>query len=412
MKLSTAFTKWSNSYRGIPPKIWALAFVSLLNRCGGMVIAFMTLYLTQRLGFSIKESGVVLSFFGVGAIFGALAGGWLTDKLGYTKVQFWSLLCNGIMLIAILLVQSMWVMCIAIGLLSFFADVFRPANSVAIAHNSTPENRTRSYSLMRMAFNLGWTVAPALGGMILLAGWNFLFWVDGITCILAAFLLMYLISDPKTSEKTTKEDEELSNIPTKPLRDKYFIYFFVLTVLNAIIFMQIIWTVPVFFKEVYHWHESQIGLMSALNGALVVVIEMPLIFRIENKKTHLYWVRIGIVTYCLAYLSFALPVAGVIAALGYMFFISVGEIFVMPFSTSWVVARAGNQKQGMYLAFYTLAYSVANVLAPLISTQIIAAWGYLALWVTMAFISILVWLGLLQLQNMEKRKTSLVNLEM
>lgn len=407
MNLSTAFTKWSNSYRGIPPKIWALAFVSLLNRCGAMVIAFMTLYLTQKLGFSLKESGVVLSFFGIGAVMGALMGGWLTDKLGYTTVQFWSLILNGLMLIALLLVHSMWVMCIAIGLLSLFSEVFRPANSVAISHNSTPETRTRSYSLMRMAFNIGWTIAPALGGMILLAGWNFLFWVDGITCILAAFLLKYLVSGRNENDTTIEEDKEITDIPIKPLKDKYFIFFFVLTVLNAIIFMQIIWTVPVFFKEIYNWHESQIGLMSALNGALVVIIEMPLIFRIENKKSHLYWVRIGIITYCLAYLCFALPVTGLIAALGYMFFISVGEIFVMPFSTSWVVARAGNQKQGMYLAYYTLAYSLANVLAPLLSTQIIAAWGYTALWITLAFISVAVWIGLFQLQKWTLSKTSL-----
>jgi len=402
--ITNAFNKWINSYRGIPPKIWALASISFVNRCGGMVIAFMTLYLTQKLGYSIKESGVVLSFFGVGAVIGALMGGWLTDKLGYTYVQFWSLIFNGLMLITLMFVQKMFIMCFAIGALSLISEVFRPANSVAIAHNSAPENRTRSYSLMRMSFNLGWTVAPALGGMLLLFGWEWLFWVDGLTCITAAFLLKYLLGNK--SEKTVfkKDEEKADEMPVLPYKDRKFIYFFIFTMLGAMVFMQILWTVPVFFKEVYHWHESQIGLMTALNGALVVVIEMPLIFRIENKKTHLYWVRFGLITYALAYLCFLMPMAGLAAALSYMFFISIGEIFVMPFSTSWVVAKSGNHNQGKYLAFYTLAYSLANVLAPLLATQIIGNWGYQVLWVVLIVMSGVVYFGMLSLQ----KKTILV----
>lgn len=397
--LSTAFNKWINSYRGIPRRIWALASISFVNRCGGMVIAFMTLYLTQKLGYSIKESGFVLSFFGVGAIIGSLMGGWLTDKLGYTYVQFWSLIFNGLMLITLMFVQKMYVMCFAIGILSLFSEIFRPANSVAIAHNSDPENRTRSYSLMRMSFNLGWTVAPALGGMLLLFGWKWLFWVDGLTCITAAFLLKYLLGNK--SEKTVfKKNEDLSEEEAVlPYKDREFIYFFLLTMLSAIIFMQILWTVPVYFKEIYHWHESQIGMMTALNGALVVIIEMPLIFRIENRKSHLYWVRIGIITYALAYFCFLIPVAALIAALGYMFFISIGEILVMPFSTSWVVAKAGNHNQGKYLAFYTLAYSISNVLAPLLATQIIGNWGYQTLFVVLIILTVFLYLGIMRLQK-------------
>ncbi len=397
--IAGAFNKWINSYKGIPKKIWALASISFVNRCGGMVIAFMTLYLTQKLGYSIKESGFVLSFYGMGAVIGALMGGWLTDKLGYTIVQFWSLIFNGLMLITLMFVQKMFIMCFALGMLGLFSEVFRPANSVAVAHNSNPETRTRSYSLMRMSFNLGWTVAPALGGMLLLFGWEWLFWVDGFTCISAAFLLKYLLGNKskKTVFKNTREQSD--ELPVLPYKDRDFIFFFILTTLGAMVFMQILWTVPVFFKEIYHWHESQIGMMTALNGAFVVIIEMPLIFRIENKKSHLYWIRLGLITYALAYLCFLMPVAGLIAALSYMFFISMGEIFVMPFSTSWVVAKAGNHNQGKYLAFYTLAYSVANVLAPLLATQIIGNWGYQALWMVLIAMSGLVYFGMFRLHK-------------
>ena len=54
---------------------------------------------------------------------------------------------------------------------------------------------------------------------------------------------------------------------------------------------------------------------------------------------------------------------------------------VMPFSSNFAYAKAAEQKnKGQYMAMYGLAYSVANILAPLLGTQIIAAWGYQVLW--------------------------------
>jgi predicted MFS family arabinose efflux permease len=79
-----------------------------------------------------------------------------------------------------------------------------------------------------------------------------------------------------------------------------------------------------------------------------------------------------------------------IPALVYMVVMSFGEIFVMPFSTNFVFSRAqARGSQGQYMALYTMAYSVANILAPLAGTQLIAVWGYDALWQVMGFMALL-----------------------
>ncbi len=46
-------------------------------------------------------------------------------------------------------------------LLSMVNESFRPANSTAIAFYSKAENRTRSFSLNRLAINLGWASGSA-----------------------------------------------------------------------------------------------------------------------------------------------------------------------------------------------------------------------------------------------------------
>jgi MFS family permease len=83
-----------------------------------------------------------------------------------------------------------------------------------------------------------------------------------------------------------------------------------------------------------------------------------------------------------------------------MVVISFGEIFLMPFSSTWVTRRAPENRQGQYIALYTMAYSVSNVVAPLLGTQLIAHFGFDALWVSLGLISAVTWLGFWKLRGM------------
>src|SRR6185312_16333118 len=82
-------------------------------------------------------------------------------------------------------------------LLSMVNEAFRPANSTAIATYSKEENRTRSYSLNRLAINLGWAVGNAIGGLLASINYHLLFWVDGGTNIIGALLLWYFLRPSK-----------------------------------------------------------------------------------------------------------------------------------------------------------------------------------------------------------------------
>lgn len=389
------YRHWRSSFTGIPKAIWLLALINLVNRLGSMVIVFITIYLTKELHFSIREAGYVMGFYGLGALTGAFVGGKLTDRFGYYPVQLWSLIANGIMLILLIPIRDFWLMCAAVYMMSLTGDVFRPANSVAIARNSAPENRTRSISLMRMAFNMGWTIAPAVGGVLVAAlGWYWLFWVDGLTCIAAAVALR-LLMPPKRSDADVHsiENKEVASQVASPYRDRTFLWFVLLTMLNAVVFMQLLWTVPVFWKDGFHWTEAQIGLMSALNGLMVFLIEMPLVHRLEGRRPQLDYARMGLVMYIVAYLAFVTPLGAFAAALLFTVFISLGEMFVMPFSSNYVYGRSSGSRQGQYMALYTMAYSVANIIAPLFGTQVIAAWGYSALWYLLAILAGITWVG-------------------
>jgi MFS family permease len=80
----------------------------------------------------------------------------------------------------------------------------------------------------------------------------------------------------------------------------------------------------------------------------------------------------------------------ILCALLYIIFISLGEIHVMPFSFNYAFELIGTQqkgREGKYLAIYGMTYATANVITPMLSTQIVARWGYQSLWLFIAALS-------------------------
>lgn len=92
---------YRRAYKGLSPSVWLLAGVMLINRCGTMVLPFMTLYLTQHLHYSVQDAGIVMAIYGLGAFVGTFLGGRLTDRFGFYYVQLFSLLFGGMALLGL-----------------------------------------------------------------------------------------------------------------------------------------------------------------------------------------------------------------------------------------------------------------------------------------------------------------------
>ncbi len=387
--ISRTLNLYKNAYDGLSPSTWWLALVMLINRSGTMVVPFMTMYLTQDLGVSIGKAGFVMSVFGMGAVIGALLGGRLTDKVGYYYVQVCTLAGGGIMFIIVGQMHSYLSICIATFFLSLVNEAFRPANSVAVAHYSKQENITRSYSLNRLAINLGWSVGGAVGGII--AGYNYelLFWVDGFTNIAAAGLLL-LVLKPIRKLKDKAVEKPILSSARSAYKDRIYILFIVLTFFFAVTFFQLFTTLPVFFKEDFFLSEFTIGMMMAVNGLLIAFFEMIIVFKLEGRKPYLQLIAIGTILIGISFyiLNIAfLPV--LMIALFSMVLATVGEIVSMPFMNSWWLARTQVSNRGQYAALYTVAWSAAQATGPFFGGQVAEVYGFSSLWYMIGSIAIL-----------------------
>ncbi|MBN8821699.1 MULTISPECIES: MFS transporter [unclassified Spirosoma] len=405
---------YQRAYQGLSPSVWLLAIVMLINRCGTMVLPFMTLYLTQHLHYSVTDAGIIMALFGAGAFIGTFIGGRLTDRFGFYYIQLFSLMFGGFALIGLQFVTNFYLLCGSIFTFTLFGDSFRPANQAAIAHYSDPETRTRAFSLNRLAINLGWAVGGALGGWLASIDYSLLFWVDGLTCLVASIVLWISLPVPsrpkaKVMQSITSDLSDPVATSQSPYQDTLFIGFVVCSALYLMVFMQLFSIVPLFFKEVLGLNEQLIGRLMALNGILIVLFEMALVYSLEQqKRPKTTLIIVGSLLTALAYLALALPIntflSGIHIALLFILFATLGEMLSIPFLQSFTVERSNPATRGQYLALYGMGASFAQTTAPIFGSFLVAQAGFSVHWPIAASLILASSCGFLWLGKVLKQK--------
>ena len=385
--IKSSIAVYRNAYLGLSGATWWLALVMFVNRAGTMVLPFMTVYLREEMHFSIAQAGWEIAFFGSGAVLGNFIGGRLTDKFGFYQVQFWSLFFNGILFIVLGQMQTFWRIAACMFVIGAVGEAFRPANATAIAHYSSPGNRTRSYSLNRLAINLGFSFGPAVGGLL---AYRYLFWADGLTCIIAAILLRValppiIITERKQNLKTNKIDSVW--------KDRVYLKFTFFIFLSALCFLQMFSLLPVFYKEQLKFTQSEVGLVLALNGLIIVVIEMVLVFKLEGRRSPVQYISSGAFFIGLSYLMLNLPLTGLVVALIAMVTITVGEMLMFPFINTFWVSRSNEHNRGQYASLFSMSFAFAHVLAPTFGSQAVQYSNYHILWYIVFVLCIIASIG-------------------
>ena len=377
----------------------------LINRSGTMVVPFMTLYLTSKeMHRSLSEAGFVMMLFGLGSIVGAYFGGKFSDKVGFYKVQLFTLIGGGIMFVVLGQVKSYPLICVCTFLLSMVNEAFRPANSSSIAFYSNAENRTRSYSLNRLAINLGWAVGASIGGLVAAYNYELLFWVDGVTNLFAAGLLFYFLK-PKIEIKNNEPKKEDVIIPEtmSAYKDKTYLWFLVLMTMFSSCFVQLFTTIPKYFRDDMLLNERYIGLIMAINGIIIVVIEMVLVYTLEKKNKNTLWIIIGLLFCAVSFLTLLIPGNAKFISLVMILFITVGEIMAMPFMNVFWLQRANDKNRGQYAALYTISWGVGNTIGPFLISMLVDATNFKVGFLVLAFILLLSSAGFYKLSYKKMR---------
>jgi MFS family permease len=383
------------SVSGLPRTFWWLWTSTLVNRLGAFVATFLAMYLTVDRGYSATYAGLVAALHGLGGVVSSVGAGVLTDRLGRRPTLLVSQLGTAFSVALLGFVEhpaAIAAVAFAVGMAS---NGSRPAVQAMIADIVAPKDRVRAFSLNYWAINLGFAVSASAAGLIAEHGYLLLFLGEAALTLVCAVLVFVKLPEsrpggrPVRTARGAVADGPRVSMGTV-LRDGPFMAVVGLGFLVATLFMQAYVALPVDMAA-KGLSSSDYGLAIAVNGLLIVVLQIPVTRLIERRDP----ARLLILSSLLAGYGFGLTAfAGSVGM--YVLAICVwtlGEILNSPVQMGLVARLSPAHGRGRYQGMHTLSWSVAALVAPLAGGAVLDRWGSAVLWALTAGVGTVAALG-------------------
>jgi MFS family permease len=395
-----------NPWRGLnnlPGEMWIISAATLVNRSGTMVLAFLVLYVTHTFGVTPPRAALALMVYGLAALVAVPLAGILSDRVGSLPVMKASLFLTGFLLLLFPLAKSygaILVMTLAFAVLN---ESVRPASLSMVSDLVEPAQRKSAFALSRLAANLGMSVGPAIGGVLAVYSFRWLFLVDGTTSLLAGAVLALAPMRKLVRHKTHEPDwadatdlgREIEADSVTPLaavhpatdlrafRNPRMLYFLAALIPVQLVFFQLTSTLPLFLVRYQHFPESVFGTIFTVNTLLIVALEVPLNTAMEHW-THRRTLMLGAFLYAVGFGSYALvgiaPFGKTVAVFAAVVIWTFGEMILMPGSSAYAAEIAPPERRGEYMGLYTMSFNIAFALGPWLGASLLGKWGATTVW--------------------------------
>ncbi len=372
MALEKSETSLLSSLRALPTAAWILFFGMFLNKFGSFVVPFLALYLTHS-GYTLADAGLAIGAYGVGNFVASLLGGHLADTIGRRKTILLSLFSGAGMMLWLSQAHSLPMIIGLAALTGLASEFYRPACSALLTDLVPPEQRVTAFAAYRMSFNAGWAFGPATAGFLASKGFLWLFVGDAATSVL--FGLVALLALPKDN-LTMRRQVGWSEAVGIIRQDRRFHQAVLASFFVAFVFMQMASTFGIYVTHL-GFSAATYGALISLNGALVVLCELPLTTITRRFPAR----RVMAAGYLLIGLGFALNIfAHTVPALAACILIfTLGEMVAMPVSAAYVSNIAPGHLRGRYLGVNGLNWALALIIAPGLGMKLLA-YNPAALW--------------------------------
>ncbi|MGW0826562.1 MDR family MFS transporter [Streptomyces sp. NPDC002845] len=377
MPLAAAGRAVRETVSGLPREFWWLWTSTLVNRLGAFVATFMALYLTLDRGYSAMYAGLVAALHGLGGVISSLGAGVMTDRLGRRPTLLVAQSSTAVSVALLGFVHDPVAIAAVAFLVGATSNASRPAVQAMMADIVRPEDRVRAFSLNYWAINLGFAVSSMAAGFIAEHSYLAGFLIEaGMTMVCAVLVFLKLPeSRPAQTAKASAGRPEVG-LGTV-LRDGRFMSVVGLSFLVAVVFQQGAVGLPVAMGRA-GFTPADYGLAIAVNGVLIVVLQIPVTRFIEHRDPR----RLLVISSLLAGYGFGLTAfAGSVAVFALTVCVwTLAEIVNAPTQTGLVVRLSPVHGRGRYQGMYTMSWSVAALVAPLMSGFVIDRLGAEWLW--------------------------------
>ena len=386
---------------GLPPTFWLIWTGTLVNRLGGFVIPFLTLYLTAQRAIPVGRAALIVSLFGAGSFLAQLGGGELTDRLGRRPVMLMSFFVTPVFMIMLGLARDLLLISAATFIVGFFMDLYRPAVGAAIADLVPPESRTRAYGYNYWAINLGAAVAPLLAGLMASYNYLILFVADALTTAVFGLIVFFGIRETRPAEAQHTSHSPVSERITQLRREPILLLFSLITLFFGVIYMQGNVTLPLEMQS-HGLGPRDYGVAIAVNGFLIILVTIP-VSNMAAKWPRFETVAISAVLLGAGFgftaLATSLPLFALSVALW-----TLGEIAATSVSPAIIADLSPVRLRGLYQGIFGAAWGLSYFIGPLAGGWVYEQLGSTALWIGCLLLGLVLSLCYLALRVPARRR--------
>ena len=359
-----------------------------------MVLPFLTLYLTVDRQFPAGAAGLALTIYGLAAIVIAPLSGRLSDRLGGLRIIKLSLFLSAAVLFIFPFANSLTSILVMTGVWAIVNEAFRPPSMSIIGDLAGPAQRKAAFALSRLAINLGMSIGPVIGGFLAMRSFKLLFYVDATTALLAGLLLLIV---PWRPARPPSSDDDASKVAlpanvsaagvrsssvlpnSSVLKDRRFLYFLAAMLPVELVFFQTLAAMPLFLVGGHHLTEAGFGMLLAINTGLIILVEVPLNAAMAEWSNR-HALALGSLLIGLGFGALALK-GGVFWLAATVVVWTFGEMILLPASAAYVSEIAPSGRSGAYMGLYSMGFSVAFAIGPLLGVQAMERLGPRSVWI-------------------------------
>jgi MFS family permease len=402
-------TRWFNMYSGLPRSIYVLFIVRIINAMGNFVYPFLTMYLTEKMGYSARQAGAFFMMSAICSGVGAIVGGKISDHFGRKKLLITFLGMTAISFVPCAFLTKSILIPIFIIIAGTFNGAAQPVQSAMVTDLTNKENRKSAFSLLYLGVNIGFAIGPILAGFMYRSHTRWIFFGNTISISISLILLILYVQESLPCKLEMEESKldygdeaaEAGNV-LDALRKRPTLMMYLCTkFIIQFIYTSIGFALPLQMIRLFGNSQGppKFGVLMSMNAIVVVAFTIP-ITKLTGHVKPIINVAIATVLYAVGFgmLGFVTPFYLFMLA---AFVYTVGEILEATNSGVYIANHCPMSHRGRFNAFINIVSMAGTAVAPYIFGNIIDYYGFRVLWIICFILGILTSLFLLWLRTYE-----------
>jgi predicted MFS family arabinose efflux permease len=271
-----------------------------------------------------------------------------------------------------------------LALMPVFGSLGGAADTAMVADLVPPERHEAAYASVRVAANLGVTIGPPIGGLLLIGGhWSHL-WLGTLVLSMIGFVIAHRYI-PRGGAYAPKGPPERGSFAVI-VRDTPFLLFMLSSVFATMTYVATDTLLPISVTTTHHLSPAVWGGLMILNPLFVTVFQLRLMRRVAHIPAS---VKLGLAMPMMGVPFLLLNVNGSapVIALVIVIFVT-GEMLWVPTSQAVVAALAPADIRGAYMGAFGGTWSVGWALTPFLGLQVRHAYGDATMWMCVACVGV------------------------